>query len=149
MAEFFIFVKTLADRRPLPLRLLSAVVIHAVEVGAPGAPWLGRHILEWCEQRVRDEELGAPSLNGGLRLLRAADDAGRLPGLAVVLVVPGPPTQKFAAEIRDEDRQFVIERRDLVFEVDGKALVRPEKHLEYILSPQIHEVLVHGCGERP
>jgi hypothetical protein len=63
--------------------------------------------------------------------------------------VPWPPAQKLTAEIRDEDRELVIERRDLILEVHGMALVGPEEHLEYVLVPQVHEVLVHGCCELP
>src|SRR5207247_7601461 len=94
MAELLVFVETVADPRPLPLRCLPSVVVHPVEVGAPGGARFGRNILQRCQQRVRNEELRAPPLNRCLRLLRASDDAGRLPRPAVALIAPRPPTQE-------------------------------------------------------
>ncbi len=82
-------------------------------------------------------------------VLRPAGDARRLARLPIFLVVPGTPAEELAAEIRHQDRELVIERRDLVFEVDRIALVGPEEHLEHILVPQIHEVFGHGRGELP
>src|SRR5258706_13367196 len=108
MAELLVFVETVADRRPLPLRGFSAVVIHAVEVRTPRGARLGRNVLERRQQRVGDEELGAPPLNRCLRLLRAADDAGRFARPAFAVIVPGPPAQESSAEIGDEDRQLAI-----------------------------------------
>jgi hypothetical protein len=53
--------------------------------------------------------------------------------LRFLIVVPGPPAQEPSAEIRDQDGQLAIERRDLVLEVHGETLVRPEEHLEDVL----------------
>src|SRR6266508_3158491 len=124
MAELLIFVETVADARPLPLRRLPRVVVHPVEVGAPRSARLGGNILQRCQQRVRNEELRAPPLNRCLRALRASDDAGGFPRPAIALIAPGPPTQELSAEIGNEDRQLAIEGRNLVLEVDRKAFVR-------------------------
>ncbi len=59
----------------------------------------------------------------------------------------GPPAQEPPAEVGDQDRQLVVERRDFEFQIDRVALIRPQEHLEDVLVPQVHEVLVHGRGE--
>src|SRR3982751_6443034 len=101
---------------------------------------LGRHVLQRCQQRVRDEEFCAPSLNRCVGLPRSADDAGGLSSQAVTFVAPWPPPKELSAEIGNEDRELAIERRDLVLEVHRVALVRQEKHLEDILGPQVLEI---------
>ena len=68
---------------------------------------------------------------------------------AIALVVPGTPAEELTAEVGNQDRQFVIERRDLVLEVDRVALVRPEEHLEDVLVPQVHEIVGHRRRELP
>ena len=45
MTELLVVVEAVAHRRPLPLRHFSRVVVHPVEIRAPGAPRLRRDIL--------------------------------------------------------------------------------------------------------
>src|SRR5215471_9371305 len=83
-----------------------------------------------------------------MRFFRSARRAGGLARETSALVVPRSPAEELSTEVGDDDRQFVIERRDLVLEVDGIALVRPQKYLEHVLVPQVHEVFGHGRSER-
>ena len=62
--------------------------------------------------------------------------------------VPWTPAQELAAEVGHQDRQLMVQRRDLVLEVNRIALVGPEEDLEHVLVPQVHEILAHGRGER-
>src|SRR5205085_8550261 len=109
IAELLELMEALADARPLPLRALSFVVIHAVEVRAPACARRRRHVLQRLEERVRNEELRAPALDRGVRGLRAADRRRGLADQAIAFVVPRPPAEKLTAEIRNDDRQLVIE----------------------------------------
>src|SRR6185503_10464088 len=109
--------------RPLPLRTRAVVMIHAVEVRAPASARFGRDVLERREQRVGNEDLRAPALNGGVGFLGPAQDRCRLARLTIAVVVPRPPAEEPPLEVGNEDRELAIERRDLVLEVHGVALV--------------------------
>src|SRR5215207_2262190 len=104
LAELLVLVKARADRGPFPLRRLPAVMVHAIEVGAPRCARPGRNVLQRLQQRVGDEKLRAPSLDRRPRLSRSADDAGVPAGHTIALVVPWPPAQEASAEVGDDDR---------------------------------------------
>src|SRR5215510_8504983 len=77
LTELFVLVERRADRRPLPLRALPLVVVHAVEVRAPARARFRRHVLQRTQERVRHEDFGAPAGDRRVRLLRSARDARR------------------------------------------------------------------------
>src|SRR5438034_744460 len=85
LSELPVLVEALADTRPVPFRALSIVVVDAVEVGAPGRPRPGRDVRQRRQQRIRDEELRAPSLNRCVRFLRSARGARRFARQAIAL----------------------------------------------------------------
>src|SRR5436190_1631933 len=78
---------------------------------------------------------------------RANHKESIMPHRSFPLEVTGTPAEKLAVVVRHQDRQLVIERRDLVFEVDRGTLVGPEEHFEHVLMPEVHEVLGHRRGE--
>src|SRR5262249_11346845 len=103
-------VEARADPGPVPARGLAAIVVDAVEVGPPAGPSLRRDVAQRGEQLVGDEDLRLPALDRGAGLQGPADRRGRLAGLALTLVVPGPPAQELAPQVGDQDRQLVAQR---------------------------------------
>src|SRR5262249_8818193 len=63
------------------------------------------------------------------------------------LVVPGAPTQELAVEVRNQDRELLLEGRNLVFEVDRVALIGPKENLEDIFGPKVEEVFLKSRGQ--
>src|SRR5262245_51161307 len=116
-AELLELVEARSDPGPVPARDLAAVVVHAVEVGAPAGAGPGRHIPQRREQLVGDEELRPPARDVRARLEGPAHGRRRLANLARTVVVPGPPTPRPASEVGYQDRQLDVERGDLVLEV--------------------------------
>src|SRR5262245_730102 len=115
--EIVDLVKAGAHRRPGPAGL-TVVVVHAIEIGPPRCSWLRRHVLQRGEQCKGNEELGRPAGGGAAGRFAAPLDAGRLLDFPLAVVMPGPPTEELAAEIGDQNRKLIIQRRDFVFEIN-------------------------------
>ena len=112
-------MKTGSNPGPVPARALAVIVFDTIKIGSPAGSGLRGAILEGLEKVVWNEHLGLQA--GHCRGLEGTTCGSRgFLRFTVPLVIPGSPAKEFPAEIGNENRQFVTQRRDLVLEIDGK-----------------------------